>query len=49
MIPIPKPKIFDKKIPAGQSKEDYSEEITARQTHCLTDAINRVSSFIQYD
>ena len=49
MIPIPKPKAFDRKIPAGQSKKDYLEEISARQTHSLTDAINRVSSFIRYD
>ena len=48
MIPIPKPKVFDRKIPDGQSKEDYLEEISARQTHSLTDAINRVSSIIRY-
>ena len=43
MIPIPKPKFFERKIPDGQSKEDYLNEIAHRQTHSLRDAINRVS------
>ena len=47
MIPIPKPKFFERKIPDGQSKKDYLIEITNRQTHSLRDAINRVSSPIQ--
>ena len=44
MIPIPKPKFFERKVPSGQSEDDYFDEITARQTHILRDAINRVSS-----
>ena len=47
MIPIPKPKFFERKIPDGQSKKDYLNEITNRQSHSLCDAINRVSSPIQ--
>ena len=43
MIPIPKPKFFERKVPSGQSKDDYFDEIIARQTHILRDAINRVS------
>ena len=44
MIPIPKPKFFERKVPAGKSEDDYFDEITARQTHILRDAIDRVSS-----
>ena len=43
MIPIPKPKFFERKVPAGQSEDDYFDEITARQTHILRDAVDRVS------
>ena len=43
MIPIPKPKFFERKVPSGQSADDYFDGITARQTHILRDAINRVS------
>ena len=44
MIPIPKPKFFERKVPTGQSEDDYFDEIIARQTHILRDAIDRVSS-----
>ena len=44
MIPIPKPKFFERKVPSDQLEDDYFDEITARQTHILRDAINRVSS-----
>ena len=44
MIPVPKPKFFERKVPAGQSEDDYFDEITRRQTHILRDAIDRVSS-----
>ena len=44
MIPIPKPKFFQRKVPAGQSEDDYFDDITARQAHILRDAIDRVSS-----
>ena len=43
MIPIPKPKSFERKIPVGQSLKDYLTEISERQTHILRDAIDRVS------
>ena len=42
-MPIPKPKFFERKVPAGQSKDAYFEEIVFRQTHVLRDAIDRVS------
>ena len=44
MIPIPKPKFFDRKVPVGQTKDEYFTEITTRQTHILRDAIDRVCS-----
>ena len=44
MIPIPKPKFFEQKVTAGQSEDDYFDEITQRQAHILRDAIDRVSS-----
>ena len=43
MISVPKPKFFDRKIPAGRSKDDFYNEIRERQTHILRKAINRVS------
>ena len=47
MIPVPKPKFFQRKVPAGQSEDDYFNEITFRQSHVLRDAIDRVSLNIQ--
>ena len=44
MIPIPKPQYFERKVPVGQSEDDYHDEITSRQAHVLRDAIDRVSS-----
>ena len=43
MIPVPKPKFFERKVPAGHSEDTYFDVITARQTHILRDAIDRVS------
>ena len=43
MLPIPKPKVFERKVQASQSKEDYLDDIYERQTHVLRDAIDRVS------
>ena len=43
MIPIPKPKFSDHKVPIGQNEDEYFAEITKRQTHILRDAIDRVS------
>ena len=44
MIPIPKPKFFERKVPAGKTEDEYFTEIMTRQTHILRDAIDRVSS-----
>ena len=44
MIPVPKPRFFEHKVPAGQSEDDYFDVITERQTHILRDAIDRVSN-----
>jgi len=43
MVTIPKPKFFERKVPAGQSEDDYFDEIVTRQAHILRDAIDRVS------
>ena len=43
MIAIPKPKVFERKVPAGQSVDNYFNEIIDRQTHILRDAVDRVS------
>ena len=43
MVPVPKPKFFERKVPDGQSEDDYFDEITFRQTHLLRNAIDRVS------
>ena len=47
MLPIPKPKFFERKVPTGQSEDDYFDEINARQTHILRDAIDRVSFLVK--
>ena len=43
MITLPKPKFVETNIPVGKSKEDYRNEIIDKQTHVLSDAIDRVS------
>ena len=43
MIPVPKPRFFKRKIPVGESEDDYFDEILFRQSHVLQDAIDRVS------
>ena len=43
MIPVPKPQFFERKVPVGQSEDDYYNGIIERQTHVLRDAIDRVS------
>ena len=48
MIPVPKPKFFERKVPIGQSEDDYFDEISFRQTHVLEDAIDRVSLYFKY-
>ena len=48
MVPVPKPKFFDRKVPAGQSRNSFFNEICARQTHILRDAIDRVSFLVVF-
>ena len=48
MIPVPKPKFFERKVPAGQSEDDYFDEISERQTHILGAAIDRVSFKLKF-
>ena len=43
MIPVPKPKFFERKVPVGLSDDDYFDDISERQTHILGAAIDRVS------
>jgi len=43
MLPVPKPKFFERKVPDGQLEDDYFDEITSRQSHILRNAIDRVS------
>ena len=43
MIPLPKLKFAETNVPVGKSKEDYKNEIIDKQTHVLSDAIDRVS------
>ena len=43
MIPIPKPRFIARRT-TKKSEDDYFDEIIARQTHILRDAIDRVSS-----
>ena len=48
-MPIPKPKFFERKVPAGLSKDAFFEEIVYRQTHVLRDAIDRVSFLLRFN
>ena len=43
MITLPKPKFAETNVPIGKSKDDYKYEIIDKQTHVLSDAIDRVS------
>ena len=43
MIPIPKAKFFDRKVPSGVNRQDFEEEIIEKQAHVLQSAISRVS------
>ena len=44
MLPIPKAKFFDRKVPSGVNRQDFEEEIIEKQAHVLQSAISRVSS-----
>ena len=43
MLPIPKTKFNARKVPSGVSLPDFEDEIFAKQTHILQNAISRVS------
>ena len=43
MLPIPKAKFFDRKIPSGVNPADFEDEIIGKQAHVLDSAIDRVS------
>ena len=43
MLPIPKAKFFDRKVPSGVNRQDFEEEIIEKQAHVLQSAISRVS------
>ena len=49
MITLPKPRFAESNVPAGQSLEEYKEDVCEYQTHVLADAIDRVSHLsLQY-
>ena len=43
MLPIPKAKFFDRKVPSGVNRQDFEEDIIEKQAHVLQSAISRVS------
>ena len=43
MLPIPKAKFFDRKVPTGVNPADFEDEIIGKQAHVLQSAISRVS------
>ena len=43
MLPIPKAKFFDRKVPSGVNRQVFEDEIIGKQTHVLHCAIDRVS------
>ena len=43
MLPIPKAKMFDRKVPVGLARDDYEDKIIEKQTHILQAAFERVS------
>ena len=43
MLPIPKAKFFDRKVPSGVNRQNFEEEIIEKQVHVLQSAISRVS------
>ena len=43
MLPIPKTKFFDRKIPSGVNRQVFEDEIIKKQAHALQSAISRVS------
>ena len=45
MLPIPKTKFFDRKVPTGVNQNDFKEFIIEKQTHIVHCAISRVRIF----
>lgn len=43
MLPIPKAKFFDRKVPTGVNRHDFKDEIIEKQSHILQSVISRVS------
>ena len=43
MLPIPKAKFFNRKVPTGVNPVDFEDEIIGKQAHVLDSAIDRVS------
>ena len=43
MLPIPKAKFFDRKVPSGVNRQDFEDEIIEKKAHVLESAISRVS------
>ena len=43
MLPIPKAKFFNRKVPAGLDPVDFEDEIIRKQAHVLGSANDRVS------
>ena len=43
MLPIPKAKFFNRKVPTGVNPVDFEDEIIEKQAHVLDSAIDRVS------
>ena len=46
MLPIPKAKFFNRKIPTGVNPAAFQDEINAKQAHFLDCAIERVSQSV---
>ena len=45
MLPIPKTKFLNFKVPKGVDPDEFEEEIIGKQSHVLENAINRVSLY----
>ena len=43
MLPIPKAKFSDRKVPSGVNRQAFEDEVIKKQAHVLQSAIPRVS------
>ena len=48
MLPIPKAKFFDRKVPAGMNRDDFRDYIIGLQSHVVKSAIHRVSPNLKF-